>query len=206
MAQPRVGAVILGAGFGRRFGSDKRLHPLNQGTVAQTTCKKYRRVFDQVRVVLRPEDRELITQLENLGVHLIFAPDAHLGMGHSLAAGFEGLDWTWAFVGLMDMPYVQVETLRQLYRCAEQAQPGTILTPALTPPAVAEADKLGVKQKVCHPIGWHRQFFAEISACSGDRGAREILGRHLNQQVPVHSSDLGLCLDIDHPDDVRADL
>ena len=54
-----IGAIVLAAGFGRRFGSDKRIAALNRKSVAETTLTAYASVFAHLRVVLRPEDEAL---------------------------------------------------------------------------------------------------------------------------------------------------
>ena len=79
--------MLLGAGFGRRFGSDKRLAPLGDQTVAETTAAAYADAFKAVRIVLRTEDIALIERMERFG-EIVLTDRAHLGMGHTLAAGF----------------------------------------------------------------------------------------------------------------------
>ena len=59
--KPIVGALLLGAGFGRRFGTDKRLHPLgnfqcchhNRGQI----CRGFRSRAGG-RETPRPDNRE----------------------------------------------------------------------------------------------------------------------------------------------------
>ena len=80
-------------------------------TVAETTLGRYAEVFDELRLVVRAED-EALAELAAPYATIIKTEQAHLGMGHSLAAGFEKLPWQWAFVGLLDMPFVKVATLK----------------------------------------------------------------------------------------------
>ncbi len=200
--QPGTGAVILGAGFSRRYGADKRLQPLGDSTVALTTCRTYCQVFPQVRVVLRDDDTALAEQLKPLGVETVIAELAHLGMGHSLAAGTRGLSWQWAFVGLMDMPFLQVPTLRELAAQTARADEQTILMPRLSAAAAARAPAAKRKQKAAHPIGWPRHYFAELQACSGDRGARRLLTKYRSRITYVEVDDPGVIYDIDTPADL----
>ena len=103
--------MVLAAGSARRFGADKRLQPFADSTVTQTTINTYSAVFDDVRVVVRDESCLLFTALassENLSI--VFSPEAHLGMGHSLAAGFKDLTWDYAFLALADMPLISIAT------------------------------------------------------------------------------------------------
>ena len=94
---------------------------LGDSTVAETTLGRYAEVFDELRLVVRAED-EALAELAAPYATIIKTKRAHLGMGHSLAAGFEKLSWQWAFVGLLDMPFVKVATLKRLKRHAALTQ------------------------------------------------------------------------------------
>ena len=192
-----IGAVILGAGFSRRFGADKRLQPLLNSTVAEVTVGLYTQAFEQVRVVLRDDDDELREKLNGTGAQIISCDDAHLGMGHSLAAGFAGLEWQWAFVGLLDMPFLQPETLHQLIRTARQQQSRAIIRPRLRNPG-ADGTSYG------HPIGWHATYFEEIQRCQGDTGARQLLRKYADDILEIELGDPGILQDIDTPADLEA--
>ena len=190
-----TGAVILGAGFSRRFGADKRLQTLNGQTVAEHTVQRYVAVFERVRIVVRAEDEQLRQALDRFEIETIVSPDAHLGMGHSLAAGFSDLSWEWAFVGLLDMPYVQVATLQKLKQAAARCAPDQIIRPRLTSTGTADA-------QTGHPIGWPQVYFAEIKACRGDTGAKALLKLHADHIVDVEVDDSGIVRDIDRPQDL----
>ena len=43
---------------------------------------------------------------------------AELGMGHTIARGFSSLAWDFGFLGFLDMPFIQQETLEELKRVA----------------------------------------------------------------------------------------
>jgi len=194
--QADIGAVILGAGFARRFGADKRLQPLGGATVAEQTCAVYAAAFDHVRVVIRPEDTTLHNKLSACTPDIVTCADAHLGMGHSLATGIRGLSWQWAFVGLLDMPFVQPQTLRQLIDYSR-----TQSKPAILRPRYSQAGKDGIPYG--HPIGWHQAYFAELSQCRGDTGARDLLKRHQADIIELAVDDPGILQDIDTPADLE---
>ncbi len=196
-----TGAVLLGAGFSRRFGADKRLQPLSGGrgvTVAEQTCATYSSVFPHLRVVIRPEDHILRSKLQQFApdMFIVTCADAHLGMGHSLAAGMQGISWQWAFVGLLDMPFIRAATLQALIDCAAHQQHPAILRPRHT-----QTGKDGIP--FGHPIGWHNIYFAELRACHGDAGAREVLQRHTEEVIEVAVEDAGVLQDIDTPADLH---
>lgn len=188
-----IGAVLLGAGFSTRFGSDKRLHNFNGNTVAEETLTAYAQVFTDIRVVVRATDHALVDKLAAFDTQTIIAADAHLGMGHSLAAGCKNLAWNWAFVGLLDMPFVLPATLLKLRDTA-----GATQRPGIVCPMVAGRDR----SRFGHPVGWHRDYFDELSTSSGDEGARSILARHKDCIISVGVDDEGIYRDIDVPADI----
>jgi molybdenum cofactor cytidylyltransferase len=148
-----------------------------------------------VRLVVRDDDKALPEIASRLGADVVATSKAHLGMGHSLSSGFEHLTWDWAFVGLLDMPYVLVSTLRRLKAAALDLadETATIIRPrtADQPPIYG------------HPIGWHSTHFAAIRTSTGDEGARRLLKAHQESILEVTVDDEGIFQDVDIPGDVR---
>jgi molybdenum cofactor cytidylyltransferase len=192
----KTGAIILAAGFGRRFGSDKRLASMNGKSVAETTLTPYASVFAHLRVVLRPEDEALADRLAPFA-ELVFADQAHLGMGHSLATGIAGVNWNWAFIGLADMPYVQASTLRRLAQAALTSE-RLVLRPHYIPDTTQSTQQ----PPHGHPIGFHRTLFSELEALTGDQGARDVLKNRQCDIQEIELDDPGVIRDIDHPNDL----
>ena len=239
MSGPTTYALILAAGRGARFGSDKRLAILQaeaephsyqhktgspeslklkrhktsesfdrQGaTVLETTLNKYTHVFDRVFVVLRPEDEEIAAMTHELGVTVIYAAEAHLGMGHSLAAGVSTIQKTheaceWLFVGLLDMPFVTLKSLQILKDACTHAEPRSILRPRHIPTGRTDQNNDKDEKAWGHPIGWHAAYLPELVKLTGDEGARNLLRKHNAQVVQVALDDSGVNRDIDHPQDL----
>lgn len=189
----QVGGLLLGAGFSRRFGADKRFHALPDGTpMAVATTRKYVQVFDPVCVVVRPDDAQLRELLGALDASLQFveAADAHLGMGHSLAAGTAELDWDYTFVGLLDMPFVAVATLAALREAAARGE--RIIRPSH-------------HGRVGHPVGFPRALLPQLRRSTGDAGARDVLREHAQRVTPVEVDDTGVLIDLDRPADAPAE-
>lgn len=187
------GALILAAGFGRRFGADKRRHLLDGETpMLIRTLARYVDAFDNVAVVIRDEDCALAEEIQSAhpGVRVIWASDAQLGMGHSLAAGIRSVheEWRYVCVGLGDMPHVSSHTLRHLLAIYLAGDPGRIVQPVFD-------DRPG------HPVFFGARYFPEIERLTGDAGARSLLRAHATSvlRVPVHDS--GVIDDVDTPPD-----
>lgn len=188
-----TGAILLAAGFSRRFGSIKLNAVMADGrTVFQHTSHVLQSAVSEIIVVTRPA---LLAAgvLENSGFHpsqTVLCHDAELGMGHSLACGIRALPahWDACLICLGDMPRIKTETLLQLQQAAS---PHRIIVP-------------GFNQQRGHPICFGRDFFAELATSQGDTGGRDIIKRHATcvQLLPVN--DAGIVQDIDTPEDLSA--
>ncbi|WP_371364504.1 NTP transferase domain-containing protein [Pseudomonas sp. QL9] len=179
-------ALLLAAGFGRRFGADKRRARLADGrTLLAASLANARAVFDEVRVVLRAEDDPIELGLP-VDIPLVRCADAQSGMGHSLAAGVNSLKSCTAdsvAILLGDMPWLAESTLRLLL---EQATAQRIVFPQ-------HDGQRG------HPVLFGRAFWPELLQLQGDEGARQVLQAHRDAWHPVVVDDSGVLRDVDTP-------
>lgn len=203
-------AVILGAGFGRRFGCDKRWHVLPSGrTLLAATLARYRQAFDELIVVLRPEDAGRAAELERESrtgedaspLTVVYCRDAADGMGHSLAAGARAVAEDHSlFVGLGDMPFVRVDTLRELRNRLSAAVNGgdrrCIVQPVHADATAPSPPRAG------HPVGFGPALLDELRRCRGDAGARHLLREPGRRILRPALDDPGLVRDVDAPDDL----
>lgn len=184
-------ALVLGAGRGRRFGSDKRMARLPSGeTLLAATLQRVLEVFDEVVVVLRPEDDPHLLGVDSR-VRVVRADGADEGMGISLAAGVAALadaDAQAVAVLLGDMPWIAAETLRTL---CDQADTGQIVLP------VHQAER-------GHPVIFGRQFWPALTQVRGDQGGRQVIADHPQACVRVEVDDPGVVRDVDLPGDLTA--
>lgn len=192
MSEGIVG-VLLAAGAGRRFGGDKLMHRLPDGTpMAVAAATSLRRACDRVFAVLRP-DHDLLAGalaelLTNAGCEIVVCPEADQGMGHSLAAGASAAaDAAGLLVALGDMPAIAASSHQAV---AASLRAGASLA------ATQYRGRRG------HPVGFSRAWFPQLSALTGDRGARTILDKHLRELVLCPVADPGVVLDIDHRSDL----
>ena len=183
--------VLLAAGSGSRFGADKRRHVIAGTPLLITTAQRYASVFAHVSVVLRPREEDLAQALREALPHqqleVTYAGDAHLGMGHSLAAGVSACShWPWLFVALADMPFVRTQTLNLL---RDQFPRADIVIPTF-------AGRDG------HPVGFAQRFFTALTKLSGDAGARRVIEANRDRVTRVETEDAGVIRDVDRPSDV----
>ena len=159
------------------------------------TTRTYTAVFPRTCVVLRGEDDGLQALLERElpVVKTVIAANAHLGMGHSLAAGIAAIsDWQHVFVALADMPFVRRDSLETLQSCMNKA-----LARAPEDPVIIQPEYRGTPG---HPVGFSQHFFTELKKLTGDRGARQVINSATKTQLTrIRLDDPGILQDLDQP-------
>ena len=179
-------ALVLAAGFARRFGADKRVALMPDGrTVLDTVLARIADAGIAALPVLRRGDEALWPRYSTA---LTVADEVALaGMGSSLAAALKlvpaGRD---VMVCLADMPYVQSSTYAALARAAAI---DSIVCPAY-------------QARRGNPVLFGADFIGELKKISGDRGAKSLLERHADRVIDVAVDDPGIHRDIDTPHDV----
>lgn len=186
-----ITGILLAAGSSRRFGSNKLVVPLPDGTpLVLAVVRRLQFVVNAVIVVVHPQDQVLPELLATENVQVVICQNADAGMGASLAAGVaaSGDARGWIIV-LADMPAIQISTLQRVVQALDN---GAVLA------APYHAGQRG------HPVGFRSSVRDELLTLSGEAGAREILTRHAAAVVRLDVDDAGILLDIDTPADLAA--
>lgn len=181
--------ILLAAGAGTRFGSNKLLHPLADGTpIAVAAARHLAAALPDSVAVVRPGVPELEAALRAAGLRVTACPRATEGMGASLAhavrAARDAAGWV---VALADMPFVLPETIRRV--AARLAEGAAIAAPRF-------------RGERGHPVGFDAGYRDALEALAGDEGARAILRRDAGRVAPVDCEDPGVLRDIDRPADL----
>lgn len=187
----RIVGLLLAAGQGKRFGGDKLLQALADGTpVAVAAARALKAACADSIAVLRPEQDALAALLEAEGLRVVRCAAARSGMGHSLAAGVaasrDARGW---LVALADMPCISVATLQAV---AELIGGGAALA------APRYAGRRG------HPVGFAARWRGALLALEGDEGARAILQQSRFLLHVLETDDPGVLQDVDSPADLAA--
>ena len=187
--KPIVG-ILLAAGRGSRFGSDKLLHQLGDGTpMAVVAARHLRPACDRLIAVLRPASEILAGLLAAEGCETIICPEGEAGMGHTLAAGVraspEALGWV---VALGDMPFIAPTS--------HQAVAASLRAGA----SLAASSFHGQRG---HPVGFAAQWFDQLAVLTGDQGGKSILAAHRQKLVLCPVEDAGVLRDVDQPADLE---
>jgi molybdenum cofactor cytidylyltransferase len=185
-----ITGVLLAAGSSRRFGSNKLLAPLPDGTpLVCAALRRLRSVLESVIVVVHPQDTVVPELLAADRVQIVVCQNADAGMGASLAAAVAASSATRGWlIALADMPAIQVSTLQRVVQALDD---GAVLV------APFHVGRRG------HPVGVHSSFRDELLALSGDAGAREILARHAAALMRLDVDDAGILFDVDTPGDLE---
>jgi molybdenum cofactor cytidylyltransferase len=182
--------IVLAAGQGRRFqgASHKLEQPLAGGSVLATTLRHALESRLPVVVVTTARLAPMVAdQLALRDTIVVGDEDARRGMGHSIATGVaERASANGWLVLPGDMPLVRPSTI-------------IAVAAALEHHAVAYAQHNGRRG---HPVGFAAELYSELSALSGDEGARRLIARYPACAVEV--DDPGVLVDVDTVADLEA--
>lgn len=179
-----IAGILLAAGAGTRFGGDKLLFPLPDGTpIGIKAARSLLSGVDHGIAVVRQKDRLLAQLLEAEGLRVAFCPDPEAGMGTSLAFGIriaQNADgW---LIALGDMPFIRHDTVRSVASLLQSGAP------------IAAPQHQGRRG---HPVGFAREFFCDLTQLGGDQGARPLLAAHAARIHLFECEDPGIFADID---------
>ncbi|MBK1618280.1 molybdopterin-guanine dinucleotide biosynthesis protein MobA [Lamprobacter modestohalophilus] len=180
--------LLLAAGESRRFGADKRLQLLADGTpMVLAAARALRSVLSGVLVVVR-EPGVVADRLAAEGLELVICPAASAGMGHSIACGVAASrDADGWLIALGDMPWVSARSI------------GAVADALAEGASVARPVYAGVAG---HPVGFSAAFRAALLGLQGDQGARGLLRQAAVTEVPC--ADPGVLRDVDRPRDLES--
>lgn len=184
---PERVALLLAAGFSRRYGSDKRL--AGSPPLILRTLSTLLPCHDRVLVVLRRDDEALHRLLADSGAELTQVP-ADGGLGDSLAHGVRTLLGSGRAIhsltiALADMPHLSLASLQAL----QGAQPGREIVRPI------------YQGQPGHPVSFPADLLPELAALGGEQGAQGIVARYKARLRCLPLDDPGCVQDIDWPDD-----
>jgi molybdenum cofactor cytidylyltransferase len=183
---PIIG-VLLAAGYSTRFGSNKLMHRLADGSpVAARAARNLIAALPRSIAVVRPGVPEVEAALRAEGLGVSVCANARSGMGASLAYAVQYAGEAQGYViALADMPFILPATIGAV---AERLRAGDAVV------APRYAGERG------HPVGFSGRYRAELAILTGDQGARDIIRRDAVTLFNV--SDPGVIQDIDVPSDL----
>lgn len=187
-----VAALVLAAGTSSRMGTDNKLLAEVDGVpmVLRAVNAALASRASSVTVVTGHQAEAVEAALAGRKLRVVRNPEFAAGMSTSLRAGIAALppEAQAVVVLLADMPRITADHVDRVIEAFDAAQP-TIVVP----------EKDGRRG---NPILWPRELFAQMSAVSGDKGARGLLERHAARLRRIGMDDDAIFVDIDSPEDL----
>ena len=181
-----LSAIILAAGSSKRFGKQKLCEKLPSGnTVLGETIFRVERAVSEVRIIT---NANVYASINGENGRLKVCPEAHLGMGLTLAYGIKLVQSGNAcVVCLADMPFVKTTTYQAL---AKSLTASNIVVPVFD-------------GKQGNPVGFGKRYFKNLMMLNGDSGGRSLLQTHADAIQRIEVDDPAILYDIDTPEDLE---
>jgi len=191
---PRVAAIVLAAGQGRRMGGPNKLAATIGGRplvrIAAEAALASR--ADPVVVVSGHQPAIVESSLAGLDVEVVHNPDYADGLSTSLRRGLAALpaDVDGVVVLLADMPGVDAAVVDRLIAAFDPAGGTLIVVPTY-------------EGKRGNPVLWSRRLFPDLAAVAGDTGGRHLVGQNADAVTEVEIGP-AVALDVDTPEALAA--
>jgi molybdenum cofactor cytidylyltransferase len=191
---PRVAAIVLAAGQGRRMGGPNKLAATIGGKslvrIAAEAAVASR--ADSVIVVTGHQPETVRASLAGLEAEFVHNPDFADGLSTSLRRGIAALpeDVDGAVVLLADMPGIDAGVIDRLIAAFDPAGGTLIVVPTF-------------EGKRGNPVLWSRRLFPELLAVAGDTGGRHLIGQNADAVAEVEIGP-AVALDVDTPEALAA--
>lgn len=191
------GILVLAAGQSRRFGSDKLMAKMPDGRPVIAHSLEPLLTFAQENhqplcVITRADNPVLIDYLTLKDINFSISPNAHLGMGHSIADGVKSNpDWQGWLIALADMPNIPRSLLNNLWHKI-QSHKERIIRPLLSS---------GHQKIPAHPVYFPASYREALQNLTGDNGAKKLMDNllyltHIDNQL----IDESMMIDVDTKD------
>lgn len=187
-----IGAVVLAAGRGERFGGDKVLAPLRGIPLVRHAVDRLVHAGVSPIVVVGGATAEGVrAALAGTPADVVDNPNPSLGLSASLRIGVEALpaECDAFFVALGDQPLLDVEVLRRLAETWRGSNAAAVVP--------VYRDGRG------NPVLFDGTMRRQLRGLAGDVGARELL-KAMGDRVVRVDVDVAAPRDVDAPDDLRA--
>jgi molybdenum cofactor cytidylyltransferase len=189
----RTGIVILAAGSSTRLGRPKPLLPYHGSTfIEQVVSKAITAALYPVVVVTGAHTDEITNALAGKKTHLTHNARWQEGMGTSIVAGLSAMqhlqpDAEAVIITVCDQPHLSAALLQTLITTQVSTNKGIV--------ACSYSETIGA------PTLFTRPYFADLSALSGNEGARKVLLQNRDDLAVVPFPEGAI--DVDTPEDYQ---
>jgi len=191
---PRVAAIVLAAGQGRRMGGPNKLAATIGGRpLVRIAAEAAAASAAAAVVVVTGHQRDVVgAALAGLDVKAVHNPDYAEGLSTSLRRGLAALpdDVDAAVVLLADMPGIDAAVIDRLVAAFDPGAGTLIVVPTF-------------EGKRGNPVLWSRRLFPELAGVAGDTGGRHLIGQYPDAVAEVEIG-AAVTLDVDTPEALAA--
>jgi molybdenum cofactor cytidylyltransferase len=172
MNKYNIPIIILAAGSSSRLGKPKQLLEYNNETLLNRTIRIANIITDKIVVVLGSNAELIQATIENKAVQIVINSDWPLGMASSIKAGIISyLNTDAIIICLCDQPFLSENVFKDLIDKKEETQKPII--------ASKYSEILGV------PILFDKTVFNDLMQLEGDKGAKAILNKNLENVASI---------------------
>jgi molybdenum cofactor cytidylyltransferase len=178
--------ILLAAGQSTRFGSNKLLHQLSDGTpMVLASARHLGAVLTTSIAVVDDINNAVAKLLVQEGIQVIENPRASEGMGTSIACGAasnpDAKGWV---IALADMPCIPETIVQAVVTGLEQGS--DIIAPVY-------------KKRRGHPVGFSARHSQALMQLHTDAGARSIIQANSESLDLIETTERGVIVDVDTP-------
>ena len=178
-------ALVLAAGFSKRFGSDKRFSG-SQALILRS-LKNIINNYDDIYLVHRNNDDKLKELLKDLPLILIKTTNNNISLGTSISSGIKYIinsdkKYETCAIFLADMPFIKNETIQEL----KLSQKKNLII------------RVNFDNKPGHPVIFGSDFFEELADLQNQEGASSVIKKNILNIKNIKVNDKGVIEDIDY--------
>jgi molybdenum cofactor cytidylyltransferase len=185
-----VVGILLAAGQSTRFGSNKLLHTLDDGTpMVLAAARHLSNVLPQTIAVVEDAGNDVATLLTRNGVAVLENSRASEGMGTSIACGVAGNPAAPGWViALGDMPCIPELIIQAVTAGLEHG--ADIIAPVCN-------------RQRGHPVGFSARHAQALLQLHDDTGARGIIQANRGSLELIETTEYGVIADMDTRDSIQ---
>ncbi|MBN9672871.1 NTP transferase domain-containing protein [Roseibium aggregatum] len=191
---PKIAAVILGAGKSTRMGGPNKLlaELAGKALIRHVAEAATGAGLDQTVLVTGHLAEEIADKVADLNLQLAHNPDYAEGMAGSIGTGMNALDKDIDAVIILlgDMPRIDAQVIESLVGAYRKNEASLIVS------ATANG-------KRGNPVLWDRRFFDALKSLTGDIGARHLIAENPGFVCEVEIGEAAR-LDLDTPEALRS--
>jgi molybdenum cofactor cytidylyltransferase len=182
--------ILLAAGQSTRFGSNKLLYQLHNGTpMVLASARHLYNVLPQTIAVVEDAHNDVARLLTQEGIQIIENPLASEGMGTSIACGVasnsDAQGWV---IALADMPCIPETVIQAVVTGLEQA---------------SDIIATVYKKMRGHPVGFSARYAQALMQLHTDEGARSVIQANSDVLKLIETTEKGVIVDIDTQESIR---